>query len=211
MFTSPMDATELDPDLSVPEGDDPIAVFAKVFAEAKGANIALPEAVTLATADRDGRPSARMVLLKDFDARGFVFYTNSHSRKGRELADNPYACLSFHWKELRKQVIIRGPTQLVGAAEADAYFATRPRASQLGAWASQQSEPMPSRAHLIAAVAKVEARHLGRPVPRPEHWNGYRLAPETMEFWADGSFRIHARRRYERDATGRWHSELLYP
>ena len=167
-------------------------------------------AVTVATATADGRPSARMVLLKDFDEQGFVFYTNFESRKGRELLANPHAALLFHWKSLMRQVRIEGPANPVSEAEADAYFATRPRQSQLGAWASDQSRPMEGRAALLGRVAAVTAKYAIGTVPRPPHWSGFRVVPEQIEFWKQMPFRRHERILYIRDGKG-WGKQWLFP
>jgi pyridoxamine 5'-phosphate oxidase len=189
---------------------DPHALFEEWFAEARLAEPELPEAVALATADASGAPSVRMVLMKGHDARGFVFYTNSRSRKGGELAANPHAALLFHWKSLRRQVRIEGPVEAVGAAEADAYFAIRARESQLGAWASDQSQPMASRDDFERRYQALVAKHEGGDVPRPPHWWGYRLAPERLEFWVDRAHRLHERRLFTRSGSG-WSESLLYP
>ena len=189
---------------------DPHALFEEWFAEARLAEPEWPEAVALATADASGAPSVRMVLLKGHDARGFVFYTNSRSRKGGELAANPQAALLFHWKSLRRQVRIEGPVEPVDEAEADAYFATRARESQLGAWASDQSQPMASRDDFERRYQALAAKHEGGEVPRPPHWWGYRLAPERIEFWVDRAHRLHERRLFARSGSG-WTESLLYP
>jgi len=190
--------------------DDPHLLFEQWFAEARAGEPNDAEAMALATADADGRPSVRMVLLKGHDTRGFVFYTNSHSRKGAELAANPRAALLFHWKSLRRQVRVEGSVTPVDAAEADAYFASRARDSQLGAWASDQSQPLASRDAFEARFAELAAIHEGKPVPRPPHWWGYRVVPERIEFWMDRPHRLHERRLFTRAATG-WNEGLLYP
>jgi pyridoxamine 5'-phosphate oxidase len=169
-----------------------------------------PTAIALATVDAQQRPSVRMVLLKQCDARGAVFYTNTRSRKGRQLETHPHASLCWWWDPLRVQVMMDGRVQPVSEAEADAYWATRDRASQLGAWASLQSEPLPSRGALLTRVALFAAKFAGRPVPRPSHWSGYRLVPERIEFWTARPFRLNERLVYER-RRGRWMKTLLYP
>jgi pyridoxamine 5'-phosphate oxidase len=189
---------------------DPHALFEEWFAEARLAEASDPEAMALATADATGAPSVRMVLLKGHDPRGFVFYSNSRSRKGGELAVNPRAALLFHWKSLRRQVRIEGAVGPVAEAEADAYFATRSRDSQLGAWASDQSRPMPDRASFERRYQDLAADYEGRAVPRPPHWRGYRLAPERIEFWNDRAHRLHERRLFTREGDG-WTESLLYP
>jgi pyridoxamine 5'-phosphate oxidase len=168
--------------------------------------------MTLATVGKNGQPSARTVLLKGFDERGFVFYTNFDSRKGRQLADNPRAALLFHWKMIRDgiQAKIEGSVEPVTAAEADAYFATRPRASQIGAWASLQSQTLESREMLEARISEVEARFKDAPVTRPPHWSGFRVVPEMVEFWYGARYRLHERDRYER-VDGQWRKRMLYP
>ena len=191
--------------------DDPHALFAAWLAEARESEPNDPEAAALATADAHGRPSARMVLLKGHDERGFAFYTNAQSRKGEELAANPRAALLFHWKSRRRQVRIEGAVEPVGDAESDAYFATRSRDSRLGAWASDQSRPLGSRAAFEARYADLAADYEGKDVPRPPYWRGYRLAPERIEFWSDRPHRLHERRLFTRDADGGWSEGLLYP
>lgn len=189
---------------------DPVAQFATWFKEALAARVPEPNACTLATAGADGRPSARVVLLKGFDPDGFVFFSNFKSRKGRELAENPHACLVFWWIELERQVRVSGPVSRLAATAADAYFAERPRASQLGAWASEQSAEVASRAALEARLAEVEARFGEGPVPRPPEWGGYLLAPDEYEFWQGRPGRLHDRLRY-RLADGAWSRARLAP
>ncbi|MDP8994043.1 MAG: pyridoxamine 5'-phosphate oxidase [Pseudomonadota bacterium] len=190
---------------------DPQDLFEEWLAEAQLAEPNDPTAMALATADAAGRPSVRMVLLKGHDERGFVFFTNCRSRKGEELADNPRAALLFHWKSLRRQVRAEGPVEPVGEAEADAYFATRARDSQLGAWASDQSRPLDARETFEARYEEVRARYEGREVPRPPHWSGYRILPERIEFWTDRPHRLHERRLFTRRPGGGWDEGLLYP
>ncbi len=189
---------------------DPIALFHRWYAQAKRARAPLHDACALATADSRGRPSARFVLLKEADERGFVFYTNAASRKGRELKANPHAALVFYWDRTGRQVRIEGPVREVSAAEADAYWATRPRQSQLGAWASDQSRPVSSRAVLLGRVAVLWRKFRGRPVPRPRRWTGFRIAPRCIEFWTRGPFRLHDRLSYVRRAGG-WKVARLQP
>lgn len=192
---------------------DPIAYFDALLAEAQGVDrVLLPEptAMTLATVGPDGTPSARVVLLKGVDARGFVFYTNLESRKGRELTAHPRAALCFHWQPLARQIRVSGAAEPVSDAEADAYFATRARMSQIGAWASRQSAPLASDAELEARVREIEARYAGRPVPRPPHWSGVRVIPERIEFWRNREHRLHERLLYERDGDA-WRVGRLYP
>jgi pyridoxamine 5'-phosphate oxidase len=191
---------------------DPFQQFADWFREAEVAVPVDPNAMVLSTVGPEGRPSARVVLLKGFDRDGFVFYGNLESRKFRQLRANPWAAITFHWKPLEMQVRIEGRVTQVSDQEADAYFATRARGSQIGAWASKQSDPLPSRALLEAAVQEVEARYAGREVPRPPHWSGFRLEPDRIEFWKSGQFRLHDRhvfRRASPDAA--WTEEWLYP
>jgi|SRR6185369_91818 len=189
---------------------DPFALFDEWLAEAHASEPELAEAMTVATADGSGRPSARIVLLKGHGPDGFVFYTNQRSRKGGELASNPHAALLFHWKSLRRQVRIEGPVSAVSDAEADAYFATRSRDSQLGALASDQSQPLNSREEFEGKYEEMKARFEYMGVPRPPHWGGYRVAPETIEFWTDRPHRLHERRLFTRTPEG-WTEGLLYP
>lgn len=192
--------------------DDPCATFLQWLADARATDLPNPNAMTLATIDPDGRPSARIMLLKGLDERGAVFFTNMLSRKGRALAANPRVTLLFHWDVLDRQVRIEGPVTPVSEAEADEYFATRPRPSQIGAWASRQSEPAQDRAELERAVADVEARYApDKPVPRPPHWSGCRVAPDRWEFWQGHRYRLHDRIAYERGAAGAWRAQRLFP
>jgi pyridoxamine 5'-phosphate oxidase len=194
------------------EAADPFALFQLWFEEARATEINDPEAMTLATVDADGLPDARMVLCKEVDARGLVFYTNIESAKGRELAGQPRAAALFHWKSLRRQARFRGAVTEVTAAESDAYFASRPRGSQIGAWASQQSRPLSSRLDLEAAVEVYEQRFDSGGVPRPDYWRGYRLTPREIEFWRDRPSRLHDRIMFTRATPDRpWEKRLLYP
>ena len=191
---------------------DPFEQFAEWFREAEAAVPVDPNSMVLSTVGPDGRPSSRVVLLKGFDREGFVFYGHLESRKFRELRTNLWAALNFHWKPLEKQVRIEGRVTQVSDQEADAYFASRPRGSQIGAWASRQSEPLASRAVLEAAVREVEARHAGREVPRPPYWSGFRLDPDRIEFWESGEFRLHDRELFRRASPDApWTVERLYP
>ena len=197
-------------DEAIFERDEPLALFTAWFAEAKKAEPNDPNAMALATVDADGLPDVRMVLLKDFDQRGFVFYTNTQSAKGRQLAGDPKAALLFHWKSLRRQVRIRGRVEAVTDAEADAYFASRARDSQIGAWASEQSRPMEGRLALEKRIAQFALKFgLGQP-PRPPQWSGYRVIPEEIEFWRDKPFRLHDRLKFTRAGDG-WGKARLYP
>lgn len=190
--------------------NDPFALFSEWLAEAGKKEPNDPNAVAVSTVDADGMPDSRMVLLKDFDQRGFVFYTNTQSAKGVELNAHPKAALLFHWKSLRRQVRIRGAVEPVSEADADAYFASRARHSQLGAWASDQSRPLPDRLALEKRVAEMGLKFGLSKVPRPPHWSGYRVVPQVIEFWRDRPFRLHERLVYGRAGDG-WTTTRLYP
>ena len=189
---------------------DPFATFKEWLAAASETEVNDANAMSVATVGADGMPSVRILLLKDVDADGFVFYTNQESRKGREIASGGKAALCFHWKSVRRQVRVCGPVSIVEGAEADAYFASRPRGSQVGAHASLQSEPLESRALLEQRVADYDAEYAGKDVPRPAHWGGYRLVPTEIEFWQDREFRLHDRFRFTRDGGG-WAVQRLSP
>jgi pyridoxamine 5'-phosphate oxidase len=200
--SQPFDVVDVDP--------DPYRQFSRWFSEIDGASALEANAAVLATAGADGRPSARHVLVKGVDRNGFVFYTNYTSRKAAQLETNPYAALVFAWAPLLRQVVVEGRVSRVSPEISDAYFATRPRASQLGAWASPQSRPVPSRAALDEAFATLEARYAEGPVPRPPHWGGYRVDPDRIEFWQGRANRMHDRLSYAR-AGGSWRIERLAP
>lgn len=190
---------------------DPFERFALLLSEAERAIPVDPNAMTLTSVGADGRPSARIVLLKGVDARGFVFYTNLASRKGRELLAHPWAALLFYWAPLERQVRVEGAVEQVSDAEADAYFASRPRPSQIGAWASLQSQPLDSRATLEGRVAQLTRDFEGKPVPRPPHWSGLRVVPDRLEFWHARPSRLHERVVYTRAPDGAWQTQALYP
>jgi pyridoxamine 5'-phosphate oxidase len=191
---------------------DPFQRFSTWYAEAVKAIPVDPNAMVLSTVGPEGRPSARVVLLKGFDARGFVFYTNLDSQKGRELVAHPAAALTLHFQPLGRQVRVEGRTEPVSPEEADAYFATRARGSQVGAWASAQSAPLPSRATLESRFAEVEAQYQGKPIPRPPHWSGFRLVPDRIEFWVGRENRLHERELFTRDSPAApWKVQHLYP
>ncbi len=192
-------------------GDDPMATFAVWFAEAQEAGLYEPNAMTLATADAAGRPSARVVLLKGLDERGFCFFTNYASRKGHDLAVNPWAALCFWWGPLERQVRIEGQVEKLSAAESDAYFQSRPRGAQLGAWVSLQSQALPNRRILEERLAQLEAGTSGKEPARPHYWGGYRLVPCAFEFWQGGLHRLHDRLHYTRQTDGGWSLERLSP
>lgn len=196
--------------MSTQMSDAMLSRFRQGFERAQAAQVPEPTAMTLATVDNHGRPSARTVLLKDADLGGFVFYTNLQSRKGSQLAGNPAVSLVFWWRETAEQVLVDGSVEPVSVVEADAYFASRPRGSQIGAWASLQSQPLDSRQALVERVAEIEARYAGREVPRPEHWSGFRVRPRRVEFWYGREYRLHERVCYQLDGAS-WQESLLYP
>lgn len=189
---------------------DPIARFGRLLTRAQELGLPEPTQVALATADAEGRPAVRMVLLKAFDRRGFVFYTNLESRKASDLAGNPRAALCFHWTTMEAQVRIEGPVVPVSAEEADAYFASRPRGSQIGAWASRQSHPLKERAELEQRITELESQYANQAIPRPPFWSGFRVVPERIEFWSGRTSRLHDREVYYPEGEG-WRIERLYP
>jgi pyridoxamine 5'-phosphate oxidase len=191
---------------------DPFERFAALYAQARAAIPVDPNAMVVATVGPDGQPSARVVLLKEFDARGFVFYTNYESRKGQELLQHPKAALVLHWAPLERQVRIEGSVEPVSPEEADAYFQSRPRGSQVGAWASAQSRPLKAREELEARVEALTRQYEGKPIPRPPHWSGFRVVPLRIEFWHARVSRLHERLVYSREGVGSaWHTEMLNP
>ncbi len=194
------------------EENEPFSLFGAWLKEAQATEINDPNALALATVDADGLPDVRMVLLKDFDARGFVFYTNFESKKGEEVLGSMKAAMCFHWKTLRRQVRVRGPVEIVSNEEADEYFKTRARGSRIGAWASKQSRPLESRFALEKAVAEYTLKYAIGEIPRPDYWSGFRIKPTSIEFWKDGAFRLHDRIEFRRDdAEGKWSKVRMYP
>ncbi len=192
--------------------NEPFSLFGTWLKEAQAAEINDPNALALATVDADGLPDVRMVLLKDFDQRGFVFYTNFESQKGQEILGSMKAAMCFHWKTLRRQVRVRGPVEIVSNEEADEYYKTRARGSRIGAWASKQSRPLESRFALEKAVAEYTLKYAIGEIPRPDHWSGFRIRPTSIEFWKDGAFRLHDRIEFRRDeAEGNWNKVRMYP
>ena len=191
--------------------DDPFVLFRDWYDQASNAEINDPNAICVATLNPDGSLSARMVLLKSWDARGFVFYTNFESRKGEALLRNPVAAICIHWKSLRKQIRIEGTVEIVTKEEADTYFQSRKRGSQIGAWASLQSQKLDSRETLEKRVAELEKHYDGQDIPRPAHWSGFRVIPKRIEFWNEGEFRLHDRFVFEKNGTDGWHKNRLYP
>lgn len=193
------------------EADEPLKLFAAWMDDAAKSEPNDHTAVALASVDDEGLPDVRMVLLKGFDERGFVFYTNFESQKGVEILSSMKAAMCFHWKSLRRQIRLRGPVEQVSDAEADAYYESRPRGSRIGAWASKQSRPLESRFALEKAVAEYTAKHPIGSIPRPKHWSGFRIKPTSMEFWHDRPFRLHDRIMFSREADGGWIKTRLYP
>ena len=191
--------------------DDPIEQLRRWMDDARAGGIPLPEAAALATADADGRPSVRHVLIRGLDRRGAVFYTNYDSRKGADLAENPYAAVTVLWRELDRQASFRGPVERITSRESEAYFRTRPREARIGAWASMQSRPVASREELERRYREIDERYPGDDVPLPPHWGGFLVRPETFEFWKGRRHRLHDRFRYTRSTSGDWTIERLYP
>lgn len=192
-------------------GTDPFALFHQWFEEAKSSEPSDPDAACLSTADKEGRPSARMVLVRKADANGFVFFSNETSRKGQQMTANPNAALCYHWKSRGRQVRIEGRVEHTSAQESDAYFSSRHRSSRIGAWASLQSQPLESREALLKRVADIEKKYDGNDVPRPDHWHGFRIVPTRIEFWQEGEFRLHDRFIFTRDTNGAWRVERQHP
>lgn len=198
--------------MNTPPPNDPISFFQKWQKEAKENEINDPDAMALATCSRAGKPSVRMVLLKQIDDKGFKFHTNKESQKGNDLDGNPYAALCFHWKSLRKQVRVEGEIEIVTEKEANEYFSDRPYERQIGAWASQQSRPLKSREHLENKIKELEIKHPRQSnIPRPDYWIGYRLVPQIIEFWWDNPDRLHDRIQYTKNKQGNWSFQRLYP
>ena len=198
--------------MSISVAKDPLELFKAWFQDAQDSEVNDPNAVTVATVDEDGLPNVRVVLLKDFDAQGFVFYTNLESAKGREIVSAGKAAMCFHWKSRQRQVRIRGAIELVSDEQADEYFNSRPRQSRIGAWASQQSRPMKGRGDLLQAVAKYAVKYAVGRIPRPSYWSGVRLKPASIEFWQAGEFRLHHRIEYCRSPDGNsWEQRMLFP
>ncbi|WP_274425500.1 pyridoxamine 5'-phosphate oxidase [Chelativorans sp. YIM 93263] len=203
--------TDAHKDKNQAEHDEPFRLFGEWLEEAGKSEPNDPNATSLATVDGDGMPNVRMVLLKGFDERGFAFYTNLESAKGREIVGSMKAAMCFHWKSLRRQVRVRGPVEQVSDEEADSYFASRPRGSRIGAWASKQSRPLESRYALEKAVAEYTAKFAVGEIPRPEYWSGFRIMPESIEFWQDRQFRLHDRIIFQRESGGAWTKTRFYP
>ena len=190
---------------------NPLELFEDWYDEAQKLHLKEPTATSLATADRSGRPSVRIVLLKEFSPEGFVFYTNLDSHKGRDLTANPFASMCFYWDQLERQIRVEGKVEAVSPAKADSYFASRARESQIGAWASRQSEAIESKGDLVKRIASYTLKYNVGPVPRPDHWSGFRLIPDRIEFWCKRKFRLHDRFHFEKNGDGHWQKTELYP